>query len=110
MEAIRKWTERNPIERFERLDRPFKEQRRREHIMQNHENMKTRECAYCGSKDHKAIACNRIQDFNERRKISFKKLCFNCIGEGHRASNSKSQRRCMKCKGNHTSLCMDETN
>ena len=72
MEAIHKWTERNPIERFERLDRPFKEQHRREHIMQNHENMKTRECAYCGSKDHKAIACNRIQDFNERRKISFK--------------------------------------
>ena len=33
IEAIRKWTERNHIERWERSDRPFKEQHRREHIM-----------------------------------------------------------------------------
>ena len=29
IEAIRKWTERNPIERLGRSDRPFKEQHRR---------------------------------------------------------------------------------
>ena len=52
---------------------------------------------------NQAIACNIIQDVNERRKIiSSNGLCFNCIGE--------SQRSCMKCKGHyHTSLCMDET-
>ena len=112
IKAIRKWTERNPIERFERSDRPFKEQHRREHIMQTHENTKTREYIYCSSKDHKPLACNRIQDVNERRKIiASKRLCFNCIGEGYRASNWKSQKSCMECKGHHhTSLCMDATN
>ena len=38
-EAIRKWTERNPIERLERSERPFKEQHRGKH---NAENTKTR--------------------------------------------------------------------
>ena len=66
-EAIRKWTERNPIERLERSDRLFKQQHRGEHIMQTRQNTKTRECIYCGGKDHKAIACNIIQDINERR-------------------------------------------
>ena len=110
--AICKWTERNSIERLERLNRPFKEQYRRECIMQTRQDTKTRQCVYCGSKDYKAIACNRIQDINKRRKIiSSKGLCFNCTGEGHCASSCKSQRSCMKCKGNHhTSLCMDETN
>ena len=80
--------------------------------MQTRQNMKTRECVYCGSKNHKAIACNIIQDINERRKvISSNGLCFNCIGERHRVSNCKSQRSCMKCKGHHhMSLYMDETN
>ena len=88
IKEIRKWTERNPIERFERSDRPFKEQHRREHIMQNHQNTKTRECIYCSSKDHKPLACNRIEDVNDRRKIiPSKRLCFNCIGEGYLASN-----------------------
>ena len=49
IEAIRKWTERNPIERFERSDRLFKEQHRRQHIMKTHQNTKTRECVDCGS-------------------------------------------------------------
>ena len=79
IEAMRKWTERNPIERFERSDRPFKEEHQREHIMQTYHNTKTTKFVYCGSKDRKATACNRIQDINERRKIiSSKKLCLNC--------------------------------
>ena len=96
---------------MERSDRPFKEQHRREHIMQTHQNMKIRKCDICGSKYHKAIACNRIQDINEKREIiSSKGICFNCIGKGHRASNCKSQRSFMTCKGHHhTPLCMDGT-
>ena len=80
--------------------------------MQTRQNTKTRECVYCGGKDHKAIACNRIQDINKKRRIiSSKGLCFNCLGEGHRVSSCKSQRSCMKCKEHHhASLCMDETN
>ena len=65
IEAIRKWTERNPTERFERSDRQFKEQHQIEDIMQTHQNTKTRECIYCGSKDHKAIACNTMQDIDD---------------------------------------------
>ena len=42
--AIRKWTERNPIERLERSNRPFKEQHRTEYIMQTRQDTKTREC------------------------------------------------------------------
>ena len=40
IEAICKWTERNPLERWERSSRPFKEQHRREHIMQTRQNKK----------------------------------------------------------------------
>ena len=110
IEAVRKWTKRNPIERLERSDRSSKKQHRRGHIMQTHQSTKTTECVYCGSKDHKPTACTRIQDINKRRKIiSSKKLCFNCIGEGHRASNCKSKRSCRKCKGHYTSLCIDAT-
>ena len=32
-------------------------------------NTKARECIYCGSKDDKPIACNKIQDANKRRKF-----------------------------------------
>ena len=38
IEAICKCTERNPIERLERSDRPFKEHHQREHIMQTYQN------------------------------------------------------------------------
>ena len=62
IEEIRKWTEKNPVETLERSDRSIKEQDRREHIMQTHQNTKTRECVYCGSKDRKPIACTRIQE------------------------------------------------
>ena len=50
IEAIRKWTERNPAERFGRSDRPFKEQHQSEDIIQTHQNTKTRECVYLEAK------------------------------------------------------------
>ena len=50
IEAIRKWTERNPAERFGRPDRPFKEQHQSEDIIQTHQNTKTRECVYLEAK------------------------------------------------------------
>ena len=68
-EAIPKWTERNHTERFERSGRPFKEQHQSEDIMHTHQNTKKSECIYCGSKDHKVIACNTIQDINKRQQI-----------------------------------------
>ena len=68
IEVISKWNERNPTERFEGSDRPFKEKHREEDTTQTHQNTKTRECVYCGSKDHKAIACNTIQDINKSGK------------------------------------------
>ena len=40
IQTIRKWTERNAIERREISDRPFKEQYRRDHIMETHQIQK----------------------------------------------------------------------
>ena len=62
IEGIHKWTEKDPVETLERSGRSFKEQDRREHIIQTHQNTKTRECVYCASNDRKPIACTRIQE------------------------------------------------
>ena len=52
-------------------------------------------CAYCDSKDHKSNACPTVTIPQARRKLlSEKKLCFNCTGGSHRASECKSKQTC----------------
>ena len=64
-------------------------------------------CIYCDDESHKGAACTKVQTSDERRKIlSQKKLCFNCTGAKHRASDCRSKANCQKCsKRHHTSIC-----
>ena len=43
--------------------------------------------------------------------LARKKLCFNCTGGQHRASECRSNRTCFNCKGkHHTSICDKKAN
>ena len=54
-----------------------------------------------------AINCDKVKDVGERKKIlATKRLCFNCTGAKHRASECKSPICCRNCeRKHHTSLC-----
>ena len=64
-------------------------------------------CVFCDGSDHKSTGCTKVTDLNERKKIfSSMKLCFNCSGSKHRASECKSKTGCQTCGAkHHSSLC-----
>ena len=107
IEALRKWTERNPPINKEKQ----KEHTQREKLLQtNQKYSKNLKCIYCDDEKHKTWECEKVKDIAERRKvISQKKLCFNCLGVGHVVSNCKSKRTCYNCKNrHHSSICEAE--
>ena len=67
---------------------------------------KQNSCVFCELSNHKSTDCHKVLDLAHRREIvKRKKLCFNCMGFGHTASNCRS-RGCRKCdRRHHTSLC-----
>ena len=103
MKAIFAWTERNPIK-----PKSNSERKDATRIYQTRQTeQKSRLCAYCDSKDHKSNACPTVTTPQARRKLlSEKKLCFNCTGCSHRASECKSKQTCQNCnRRHHTSIC-----
>ena len=103
VKAIFAWTERNPIE-----PKSNSERKDATRIYQTHQTeQKSRLCGYCDSKDHKSNACPTVTTAQARRKLlSEKKLCFNCTGGSHRASECKSKQTCQNCNcQHHTSVC-----
>ena len=109
--ALQAWTERNPIEAkreekpqespYKRRDKPLRvyQTRQAEH--------KTRACVYCETTEHKSSACNTVTEITERKKLlTEKRLCYNCTGANHRASECKSKMTCQNCaKRHHSSIC-----
>ena len=83
-ETLKQWTERNPINNESKTLDKFK----RDRVLNTKQfGNKTKGCIYCNKEDHKPLQCKSVTDTNERRKIpSEKKLCFNCTGGKHRAS------------------------
>ena len=100
VKAVFAWTERNPIE-----PKSTSERKEPSRIYQTRQTeQKSRSCAYCDSKDHKSIACHTVTTPQARRKLlSEKKLCFNCTGSSHRASECRSKQTCNR--RHHTSIC-----
>eukprot|EP00794_Sanderia_malayensis_P001494 gene1494-biopygen1238 len=97
VDALSKWTERNPIS-HETRERVF---------TATQGSYQRGSCVYCENSDHKSVECKKVEQVNERRNIlRQKKLCFNCTGSGHRASVCESKGSCRNCKGkHHTSVC-----
>eukprot|EP00112_Aurelia_sp_Birch-Aquarium-sp1_P013324 Seg2820.4 transcript_id=Seg2820.4/GoldUCD/mRNA.D3Y31 product="hypothetical protein" protein_id=Seg2820.4/GoldUCD/D3Y31 len=109
IEALRKWCERNPVltSDYQSSDKVNKQQRRERFFQVKQHEWKPRPCAYCDSTEHKSIGCQKVKSVTERKRLlSVKKLCFNCTGEKHRATECRSKVTCQRCSGkHHTSIC-----
>ena len=99
VEALRMWTERNPC---------LPRKKRSEFPSGSSYNTQQRICSvYCDKPDDKSIDCGSVTKPGERRQIlQRKRLCFNCTGSGHRASECKSRSKCRVCdRKHHSSIC-----
>ena len=109
IEALRKWTEKNPI--AVTTDRK-NEHLKKDRILQTlQKQRKTHACIYYGDIVHKAAECQKVKDLIQRRNILNKKrLCYNCSGEDHRAIDYRTRWTCQHCKGkHHASICNDRS-
>ncbi len=72
------------------------------------QRIRTAPCVYCQWTNHKSVECKTVKKVNERRDIlRTKRLCFNCTGSGHRASDcaSKGSRKTRIIAKHHTCIC-----
>ena len=101
--ALQGWTERNPVTIIS-SDKTWRDSNA---FNTQLDDARPRGCVYCDSTDHKPHECTKVSDPNERKKIFLKKrLCFNCAGDDHRASECRSRKTCLFCKRrHHTSIC-----
>ena len=112
MEALKKWTERNPIpaEREptekppDREEPPFQRDRS---FQAQQKDERVRACVYCEKPDHKSVDCKTVVSVDERKRVlSNKHLCFNCAGTRHKAADCKCRVLCqVRQKRHHTSIC-----
>ena len=67
-------------------------------------------CPFCGDQ-HSPIDCKNVETVEKRLKcVKDKRLCFNCLGEGHQIVRCKSRFRCRHCqRKHHTSICHQKT-
>ena len=109
VDSLRRWTERYP----KTAGHPEKHIRR-ENLFQVRDKDKKPAyvCVYCEKAGHKSSEYELVSGTPERRLIlSKKKLCFNCTGPKHRASDCRSNKTCANCKGkHHTSICEKTSN
>ena len=68
---------------------------------------KQRRRVYCNEISHASVNCPNVVRSGDRKKyLSERRLCFNCTGAEHRASECRSRSSCSKCKRrHHTSIC-----
>lgn len=64
-------------------------------------------CVYCDRVTHRSWECDSVTSPAERRRIlQSKRLCFNCTGTQHSASQCRSRASCVHCKQrHHSSIC-----
>ena len=112
VEALRKWTERNPIpaerEPPEKLpDRKKPNFPRNRSFQAQQKEERVRGCVYCEKPDHKSVNCKTVASVDERKRVlSNKHLCFNCTGTRHKTVDCRCRVVCAVCqKKHHTSIC-----
>lgn len=68
-------------------------------------------CVYCDRVTHRSWECENVTSPAERRRIlQNKRLCFNCTGAQHSASQCRSRASCVHCKQRHHSSICDRRN
>ena len=108
IEALRKWTERNPLRREQESDKLNQRWLNKSKSFQTRQQeQKIRSCVYCDDSGHRSTECKNVVSATDLRKILVeKKRCFNCTGARHRAADCRSQTVCQQCKKkHHTSIC-----
>ena len=98
VEAMRKWTERNPIKN----PLPLKRDKNFNTMQKNRDVRTPRPCVYCHGTDHRSIDCKKVERTVDRKRLlSSKQLCFNCARPNHKTVECKSRTACQKCKRRH---------
>lgn len=65
-----------------------------------------RQCLHCQG-SHSTFGCPSFREKTVEQRQAWvreRKLCFNCLGEKHRAEDCKSTRSCQECKRRHNTL------
>ena len=123
VEALRRWTERNPIDPNKENQPPRDRDRNarnsgrdRDPLLNTGQNPPTNtvdrkaKCVYC-SQAHPSQRCTVILAVADRKKLlAEKKRCFNCTGDRHRAAQCPSKKNCPSCGRRHHSSICDKTN
>ena len=95
--SLREWTERNPINHQQEITETKPKRDKFFSTMG-----KDRKCVFCDDKAHATWNCTFISGINEwRQVVRDKKLCYNCIGASHRASQCRSKKGCFYCGARH---------
>ena len=108
-DALRLWTRRNPLEsNIPEDNRDDKIPPKRDPpYWRGLSSQQTRAWVYCEDSTHRGIECQRVTSVDERKRIlATKKLCFNCTGAKHHASECNSKISCRHCsRKHHSSIC-----
>ncbi len=105
VEALRKWTERNPCKR--QSGGMCEDNRHENSVRTKQREWKQCPCICCEKADHKPTECKQVVELAEcKAVIERKKFCYNCTRANHRASECYSKGRCTPCKAkHHSSMC-----
>ena len=98
IDEVRKWLNRHKVD-------PGETRKEEAWFVSKGGKQATPTCVFC-KKDHWGGDCKTVVTLEARKKFFVdNQLCFNCGGQGHRASKCHS-RGCVKCRArHHTSLC-----
>ena len=105
IDALRQWVVRNPVTETGKEKPPT---RRDKNFNIRQQNATNRKCVFCDGTGLRINDCTEVKNSAKRRQIvRSRKLCFNCLKYGHRATDCPS-RTCFKCnRKHHTLLCVN---
>jgi hypothetical protein len=112
--ALKKWENVNPIENNyqdnNKSSPPKRFGPRSDFYHTKDGDRKKRVCVYCEDCSHLSKNCPKMSSVSARKKfLAERRLCFNCTGAKHRASDCKSTFNCQLCnQKHHTSICTKE--
>ena len=115
VEALQKWTERNPSKPEERITeksqlpsaRPASKSTSFQAKQTGANHATPKPCVYCDSVYHKPSNCDKVISVSDRREcLAKKQLCYNCTGTNHKAAQCRCTITCQGCnRRHHTSIC-----